>query len=398
MATIKAILRPGKPDNNGEKQVQLRVLIGGDEKRYGVTGVKVEPRYWNARTGEIKSGHGNAIYLNNVIDKKKLEIRSIFSEFLQEEKDLTIDSFNEVYLKGKKVRKTSFDKFYEEELARRKNKLHLNNDTLKTYKTMYGHLKDFHEKEIMFSAITPNFLAEFEAFLQHEGLVQTSVAKNIEVLRVFVRQAFSDGLMKVYPYNKFRITDGESQTTYLDENNIAKLLKFEPKNTGESKAFDRIRIQLYTGLRFSNITTLKCGHIAEDLSHIATFTEKGNRKLGPRALFIPLLPEAKEILKRYLFGQDGNRREGDELVFPKISNRNYNLHLETIQKATKMDQKLRSHVARHTFGTVAHEKGVDLKVIQEVMGHDDPKSTRRYVQNTRKKILEEMGKFNLKNS
>ena len=261
---------------------------------------------------------------------------------------------------------------------------------------MYGHLKAFHEKEIMFSSITPNFLAEFEAYLQHDGKVQTSVAKNIEVFRVFVRQAFSDGLMKIYPFNKFKITDGESQTTYLDEDNIKKLLKFEPKSPGEQKAFDRIRIQLYTGLRFSNITTLKCGHIADDLSHIATFTEKGNRKLGPRALFIPLLPEAKEILKPYLFANDGTRREAEELVFPRIANRNYNLHLETIQKTTEMTQKLRSHVARHTFGTVAHEKGVDLKVIQEVMGHDDPKSTRRYVQNTRKKILEEMTKFNLK--
>lgn len=393
MATIKAVLRPGQPDKNGEKQVQLRITIGDTDRRYGISGVKVDPKFWNAAKGEIKAGHGNSIYLNNVIDRKKLEVRTIFSEFLQSERQLTIDTFNEVYSKGKKAKIGTFNSFYEEEFARRKERLHLDSNTLKNYRTMFGHLKDFHPKEILFHELTPSFLEEFEAFLQQAKLVQTTVAKNIKVFRIFVKRAFAEGLIKEYPFTKFTITDGESQTTYLDEVNIQKLLKFEPKTPGEARSFDRIRIQLYTGLRFSNLTVLKCGDISDDFSHIATFTEKGNRKLGPRSLFIPLLPEAKEILKKYIFDEEGNKKEEEMLVFPIISNQKYNAHLASIEVSANLSQRLRSHVARHTFGTVAHEKGVDLKVIQDVMGHDDPKSTKRYVQNTRKKILDEMGKL-----
>jgi len=36
------------------------------------------------------------------------------------------------------------------------------------------------------------------------------------------------------------------------------------------------------------------------------------------------------------------------------------------------------HALRHTFATIATERGADLDDLQDAMGHADPRTTRRY--------------------
>ncbi|MBU0683879.1 MAG: site-specific integrase, partial [Candidatus Omnitrophica bacterium] len=48
------------------------------------------------------------------------------------------------------------------------------------------------------------------------------------------------------------------------------------------------------------------------------------------------------------------------------------------------------HSLRHTFGTQMAKKGVNLRVIQEAMGHADLKMTSRYVSLARELMDKEM--------
>src|ERR1044072_302603 len=53
---------------------------------------------------------------------------------------------------------------------------------------------------------------------------------------------------------------------------------------------------------------------------------------------------------------------------------------------------LRWHDLRHTFGTQLAEAGCSDATIAELMGHTDPKTTRRYTHGTERAKREEIGR------
>ncbi len=48
------------------------------------------------------------------------------------------------------------------------------------------------------------------------------------------------------------------------------------------------------------------------------------------------------------------------------------------KKAAKISQDVTFHSLRHSFATHLHESGTDIKLIQELLGHNDLKTTMRY--------------------
>ena len=82
--------------------------------------------------------------------------------------------------------------------------------------------------------------------------------------------------------------------------------------------------------------------------------------------YIVLLSPALEVLKKYNY------------ELPIISNTQYNLRLKLVADYAGLDKNLTTHMARHTFATLALTKGVQFKAVSKMLGHSSLKTTEEY--------------------
>ncbi len=135
-----------------------------------------------------------------------------------------------------------------------------------------------------------------------------------------------------------------------------------------------LKILYGCGLRVSEIVNLKKEEIDfnDGLIHIKLAKGKKDR-------FVKLPEKIKEELKSYY------NLDSEETLF--ASNRGGKLTTATIQaivessaKKADIKKEVYPHLLRHSFATHLLESGVDLRIIQKLLGHSDIKTTQIYTQ------------------
>ena len=126
-----------------------------------------------------------------------------------------------------------------------------------------------------------------------------------------------------------------------------------------------------SGLRGSELRALDVGDVDRSLLHVRKAKGEKDR--------ITLLSSSLETELRWLMGS----RSADEPLF--VSEAGGRLATRTIQRVVsaaarraKVPGKVTPHVLRHAFATHLLEAGTDLRVIQELLGHANIKTTTRY--------------------
>lgn len=185
---------------------------------------------------------------------------------------------------------------------------------------------------------------------------------------------------------------------FLNLEQIEKLLQAPNENTLTGVRDKAILETLFsTGLRVAELTALnkeqiKLGSDAEDLEVVVI--GKGNK---PRPVYFS--KRTLEQLKKYM----GTRQDKDKALFigykgPKRHSKR--LSARSIENIVKKYALLSGipifttpHTLRHSFATDLLTQGVDLKEIQEFLGHKSIATTQIYVHVTNKKLREIHRKF-----
>jgi integrase/recombinase XerD len=182
----------------------------------------------------------------------------------------------------------------------------------------------------------------------------------------------------------------------LEKNEIFKIIeKSRQNNSFKGKRLSLMIELLYaTGIRVSEMVSLKLGNIHGDLSQIIINT-KGNKER-----VIPIISSLKSPLSNYLDDLKINFRQknGINYIFPSNSKQGYitrNRFFQLLQNLALTvgieKGRVSPHVLRHSFATHLLENGVDLRLIQESLGHKDISTTEIYThldRNRLKKVLE----------
>lgn len=145
---------------------------------------------------------------------------------------------------------------------------------------------------------------------------------------------------------------------------------------------------LYTGLAFIDVYNLRPEHISEDSNGnlwIVKAREKTNNLCN-----IPLLSIPKQILEKY---KDNPYCLDKGVMLPVPCNQLMNSYLKEIADLCGIRKNLTTHVARHSWATVAKSKNIPLSVISEGMGHDSENTTLIYLASLNTEIIDKANKL-----
>lgn len=152
-----------------------------------------------------------------------------------------------------------------------------------------------------------------------------------------------------------------------------------------------------TGMRISELAALNRDQIEPSLK--SDFLELGIVGKGGRARTVYFSKKVLSWIKKYL----ETREDTNEPLFvnfrsPKNSSRR--LSVRTIEKMMKryalqagLPENTTPHVLRHSFATDLLNKGVDIRILQEFLGHKSITATQIYTHVTSKKLREIHKKF-----
>lgn len=222
--------------------------------------------------------------------------------------------------------------------------------------------------------ITLQDVTRYRAYLSETLLSKNSQLVYIYALRSFFKYCSIEELGGI-DANRILLPKPEGQSiTFLQAHEVAKLFAAIPTKTIRGKR-DRALIELFfaSGLRLSEVQQLDRTDIPEE-GHAFSVVGKGQKV---RLVF--LSTTAKEWILDYL----AKRTDDNPALF--LSTHNERMTRRTIQRVVKkymakakLSNDASCHTLRHSFATHLLEKGVDLRIAQELLGHSNIGTTQRY--------------------
>lgn len=158
----------------------------------------------------------------------------------------------------------------------------------------------------------------------------------------------------------------------LSDEHVNQLL-FEPMTTDVR---DMVYLALFAGLRVSEIADMR-GELVDRVSMEFRVTGKGSKTRD-----IPIAPDLWEVAQRrprkgwWFPSKQGNKR-GPAGTVP-ILGRSVSKIIGNLIRAAGMTHT--PHCLRHTFATRLVQSGVDIRIVQVLMGHEGLNTTALYTQ------------------
>jgi len=250
----------------------------------------------------------------------------------------------------------------EELLSKLKRELEIINSSKKTVKAYMFYVANYLEysEKRGFNEETVKDFIQLEIGRKNPS----TVSSEISAIKFFFNKVLRQNLNLSHPKRDQKIPE------ILTIEEIRKLVE----NTSNIKHKLIIKLLYGCGFRVSELVNLKKEDLnfEEELIHIRLAKGKKDR-------FVKIPDSIKSDLEKF------SKLEEAIYLFP--SSRGGKLTTSTIQailknaaKKSGIKKRVYPHLLRHSFATHLLEQGIDLRVIQKILGHSDIKTTQIYLQ------------------
>ncbi|MCL1893406.1 MAG: tyrosine-type recombinase/integrase [Holophagaceae bacterium] len=241
--------------------------------------------------------------------------------------------------------------------------------------------------------VKPRELQRFALELGERGLDPASRARILSTTRVFYKWMFQTERIKTNPATILKNPKQPKRLPgFLTEVESWNLLEHViPEDFVSSRLRCILEFLYACGLRVAELTALDLQDV--EMSNQIIFVRKGK---GDKERRVPFHAEAANIYliyKEYRFAHIAvHKLTPSEAVF--INNRGGRLtptsvrnFLTQLIKQVSIRAKISPHSLRHSFATHLLSRGMDLRAIQELLGHSNLNTTQRYTHLDLEQIL-----------
>ena len=225
-------------------------------------------------------------------------------------------------------------------------------------------------------------IKRFLRYLKEDKLLSTNtIAKHLRHLKIFANMAVRDDLWprKENPFERIHMKIENSPRPHLEQ---SELIKLESLASKESLPWlDAFLFCVYSGLRYSDFISLSNSNLHYENTGACWLSLRMKKTAHYLRLPLHALFEAKalRILKKY---------ENDLAGFFAIpDNATLNRYLKKIAKNVGIQTNISFHTARHSFATLLLQQGIEVTVIQKLLGHSNLQTTMHYAAVTEEQIL-----------
>lgn len=246
------------------------------------------------------------------------------------------------------------------------------------------HLDFLAEQNVPFpQGVTDSIVSDFMQYLQNLGLRPTSLARKTSSLRCFYRYLVQEEYLSSDPTRLVRTcTPPKRFKGALDVEEVERLI--EATGREENRAF-RLRdcamleLMYATGLRVSELLRLRPGDLNFQFKFLRT-VGKGNKER-----LIPFHDRAEKAVLDYM--ESGrpelmNTRPTETLFLNRfgkpLSRMGFWKILRKYGLLAGITAELTPHTLRHSFASHLLANGVDLRILQELLGHASITTTEIY--------------------
>ncbi|MBT3455710.1 tyrosine-type recombinase/integrase [bacterium] len=258
------------------------------------------------------------------------------------------------------------------------------NLALNTQRAYFGDLKQFTqfwakintaEKNIhIFSAIE-----RFLVSLYNKKINKSSIARKLSCLKSFEKYVQTDGISLNLNLKRPKID--KKLPVYLTIDEMLHLLDNVKTSDLPSKfpLRDKAILELLyaTGIRCSELINIKLKDINSEQKTILIYGK------GRKERIVLFGSKAHEKLLQHLLHERQKTKTTDEYLFlnhrgGQLTSRSVQRIIQMFRQFLKIDKFISPHKIRHSFATHLINQGVDIRIVQELLGHKNIASTEKY--------------------
>ena len=368
------ILLVNRCNSRGVAPVFCRLSIGKLRKTFS-TGIFIQPGQWSKLSQRVLGSAPEDRLINKRLSDLETQFARIEKQLYDEGKTPSIEA---VYARfSGSEEEITLCQIYDEKLAKMERLVgrEYTVATIQKFREVYGHLKVYisesqQKQDIPLKRMDYSFIKHFEEYLLARNLKPITVNKIIQRLRQIVGYAVKCGHLQRDPFADYKPLKEKKRLVFLTPEELQKLESYHFSQRRLEQVKNIYLFSVYTGLAYNEALQLQHKHLVTGADG-KLWIEMIRRKTG-RELFIPLLPQASELLSILSpYAENG-------FLLPRISNQKINSYLKEIAEIVGIDKCLTHHTARKTFATtILLYNDVPIEIVSKLLGHADIAVTQR---------------------
>lgn len=268
---------------------------------------------------------------------------------------------------------------------------HLLNERNYSSKTVESYRRDvekffsfLREEDLGMNEIDLVVIRNFLTIELNSGISKRSCKRRLSALKHFYEYCYKFGYVDDNPFMYMSSPKTERKfPKVLYKDQVVDILEENKKRKDPLTLRDQVILEIlyYTGVRASECVNLSIQDV--------NFYNRTIRVLGKgnKERLVPFTPDCKLTIERYLKECRPSlaikKKEPTSALIlnnsgEKLTTRGLEYILDKIEEKTGLYVGLHPHILRHSFATHLLENGADLRVIQELLGHEDLNATQIY--------------------